>query len=83
MDEALTRRGQIEACASVVGLPLSAFASQAFFLAGDPEEGSLAREMGLYCIGFAHAFPEAAFKAHGAQEVYRHIAHLALGLRGA
>jgi len=83
MDQAPTRRGQIEACASIASLPLSAFASQAFFLAGDPEEVSIAREMGLYCIGFAHAFPEAAFQVHGAQEVYRHIAHLALGLRGA
>lgn len=82
-DRAPTRREQIEVCASLVGLPPSAFAPQAFFLAGDPEEVSLARGMGVYCIGFAHAFPEAAFTAHGAQEVYRHIAHLALGLRGA
>jgi phosphoglycolate phosphatase-like HAD superfamily hydrolase len=83
VDQARTRRDQIEACARVAGLPFSAFTPQAFFLTGDPEEVAMARELGVYCIGFAHLFPEAAFKAHGAQEVYRHIAHLALGLRGA
>lgn len=74
-------RGQISLCRESVGLPLEVFAAQSFVLAGSPEDVTAARELGFYGIGIAHVFPEAALKAHGAQEVYRHVAHLSLQIR--
>ena len=76
-------RGQIAFCGDVVGLPLEAFAGQSFVLASSPEDVVAARELGFYSIGIAHLFPEDALKAHGAHEVYRHIAYLSLHLRHA
>lgn len=74
-------RGQIVLCSEAVGLPLETFAPQGFVLAGDPEHVAVAQGLGFYSIGIAHVFPESAFKAQGAQEVYRHIARLSLALR--
>jgi phosphoglycolate phosphatase-like HAD superfamily hydrolase len=81
IDQAPRGRGQIAHCAAAVHLPLHAFASQSVALLRDPEEVALAAELGCYSIGVAHCFPEEVLKAHGAQEVYRHVAHLALLLR--
>jgi phosphoglycolate phosphatase-like HAD superfamily hydrolase len=74
-------RGQISLCAEAIGLPLEAFAAQGFVLGSNPEDVTTAGELGFYSIGIAHVFPEAALKAHGAHEVYRHVAHLSLHLR--
>jgi phosphoglycolate phosphatase-like HAD superfamily hydrolase len=81
IDQASRGRGQIAHCAAAVHLPLHAFAGQSVALLRDPEEVALAAELGCYSIGVAHCFPEEVLKAHGAQEVYRHVAHLALLLR--
>ena len=74
-------REQIAFCPQTVGLPVEAFAAQSFLLSGHPEDMVAAEELGCYAIGMAHLYPEDAFKAHGAQEVYRHVAHLSLLLR--
>ncbi len=74
-------REQIAFCPQTVGLPVEAFAAQSFLLSGHPEDMVAARELGCYSIGMAHLYPEDAFKAHGAQEVYRHVVHLSLLLR--
>lgn len=74
-------RGQMVVCPETVGLPVETFAAQSFVLAGIPEDVAAARELGYYGIGIAHLFPEATFTAHGAREVYRHVAHLSLELR--
>jgi beta-phosphoglucomutase-like phosphatase (HAD superfamily) len=76
-------RGQFALCAEAVELPLGAFAAQSFVLASRPADVATAGEMGFYSIGIAHVYPEAALKAQGAREVYRHVAHLALHLRHA
>lgn len=74
-------RGQMAYCAEVITLPMEAFASQNFILTSRPDDLIAAREFGFYGIGIAHVFPETALQAHGAQEVYRHVAHLSLLLR--
>lgn len=74
-------RGQMVLCPSMVGLPIETFATQSFMLTGTPEDVAAAGELGYYGIGIAHLFPEDAFTAQGAREVYRHVAHLALQLR--
>lgn len=74
-------REQIAFCPQTVGLPVEAFAAQSFLLSGHPEDMVAAGELGCYAVGMAHLYPEDAFKVHGAQEVYRHVAHLALLLR--
>ncbi len=73
-------RGQIALCAEAVGLPMEAFATQSFVLTSNPDDLAAARELGCYGIGIAHVFPEAALGTHGAQELYRHVAHLSLRL---
>jgi phosphoglycolate phosphatase-like HAD superfamily hydrolase len=80
-EQAPRGRGQIGRCPKAIGLPPEAFAAQSFLLSGHPEDMGAARELGCYAIGIAHLFPEDAFKSHGAQEVYRHVAHLSLLLR--
>ncbi|MFQ5657986.1 MAG: HAD family hydrolase [Candidatus Methylomirabilales bacterium] len=74
-------REQMLSCSEATGLLLEAFATQSFVLTADPEDVTAAQGLGCYSIGIAHLFPEAAFKAHGAHEVYRHVAHLSLQLR--
>jgi beta-phosphoglucomutase-like phosphatase (HAD superfamily) len=74
-------REQIAFCAKTVGLTVEAFAAESFLLSGHPEDMVEARELGCYAIGMAHLYPEDAFKARGAQEVYRHVAYLSLLLR--
>jgi phosphoglycolate phosphatase-like HAD superfamily hydrolase len=74
-------REQIALCAKTVGLAVENFADQGFLLSGHPEDMAAAAEFGCYAIGAAHLSPEDVLKAHGAQEVYRHVAHLALLLR--
>lgn len=80
-DQALQAPGRIALCAEAIGLPLDIFAAQSFVLASNPEDVTLAVQLGFYSIGIAHVFPEAALKAHGAHEVYRHVAHLSLRVR--
>ncbi|MFQ5803544.1 MAG: hypothetical protein ACE5JQ_11675 [Candidatus Methylomirabilales bacterium] len=80
-EQAPRGRGQMVICPETVGLPVETFAAQSFVLAGTPEDVAAAGELGYYGIGIAHLFPEAAFSAHGAREVYRHVAHLSLELR--
>jgi phosphoglycolate phosphatase-like HAD superfamily hydrolase len=74
-------REQIAFCAKTFGHTDEEFAAQSFLLSGRPEDIRAADEFGCYAIGMAHLYPEDAFKAHGAHEVYRHVAHLALLLR--
>ena len=81
VDRAPHGRGQMIICPETVGLPVETFTAQSFVLTGTPEDVALAGELGYYGIGIAHLFPEAAFTAQGAREVYRHVAHLSLALR--
>jgi len=74
-------RGQIVLCAEVVGLPLETFAGQGVVLTGNPDDLAAAGALGFYAIAVAHVSPEDVLKAHGAHEVYRHVAHLSLLLR--
>ncbi len=74
-------RGQMVACPETVGLPIDTFAAQSFLLTSIPEDVTVATELGYFGIGIAHLFPVDAFRAHGAREVYRHVAHLSLALR--
>jgi len=74
-------REQMVICPTMAGLPIETFAMQSFVLTGNPEDVAAAGDLGYYGIGIAHLFPEAAFTAHGAREVYRHVAHLSLKLR--
>jgi beta-phosphoglucomutase-like phosphatase (HAD superfamily) len=80
-ERALRGREQITLCAKTVGLAVESFADQSFLLSGHPEHMAAAAEFGCYAIGMTHLYPENAFRAHGAQEVYRHVAHLSLLLR--
>ncbi|MFQ5881354.1 MAG: HAD family hydrolase [Candidatus Methylomirabilales bacterium] len=80
-DQAPRGRGQLVICPEAVEQSLETFATQSFVLAGNPDDVAVAQDLGFYCVGVAHVFPETAFKAHGAQEVYRHIAYLSLSLR--
>jgi phosphoglycolate phosphatase-like HAD superfamily hydrolase len=80
-EQAPRGRKQIAVCSKTVGLTVEAFAAQSFLLSGHPEDMGAAGELGCYAIGVAHLYPEDVFKAHGAQEVYRHVAHLSLLLR--
>lgn len=81
VDRAPRGRGQMIICPETVGLPMETFAAQSFVLTGTPEDAATAGELGYYGIGIAHLFPAAAFTAHGAREVYGHVAHLSLALR--
>jgi len=74
-------REQIVRCAEVVGLPLETFAGQGVVLTGNPDDLAAAGALGFYAIAVAHVSPEDVLKAHGAHEVYRHVAHLSLLLR--
>lgn len=74
-------RSRIALCAEAIGLPLEALAVQGFVLGSRPEEIATARELGFYCIGISRVVPEDALKAHGAHEVFGHVAHLSLRLR--
>jgi phosphoglycolate phosphatase-like HAD superfamily hydrolase len=80
-EQAPRNRDQIPFGAKTLGLTVEEFAAQSFLLSGRPEDMVAARELGCYAIGVTHLHPEDAFKAHGAHEVYRHVAHLALLLR--
>ncbi len=80
-DQALQTPERIALCAEAIGLPLDVFAAQSFVLASNPEDVATAVRLGFYSIGVAHVFPEAALKASGAHEVYRHVAHLSLRVR--
>lgn len=82
-DRAPRGLGQMEHCAEVIGLPMEAFASQSFILSSSPDDLTAAQEFGFYGIGVAHVFPESLLQGRGAQEAYRHVAHLSLLLRGA
>lgn len=73
--------GQLAHCATVIGLPLEGLAAQSVMLASTPEDISTAREFGFYTIGVAHVYPETTLRACGANELYRHVAHLALLVR--
>lgn len=80
-ERATRGREQMAVCPETVGLPIETFAAQSFVLTGTPEDVAAGAELGYYAIGIGHLFPEDAFKAHGAREVYKHVAHLSLQLR--
>lgn len=73
--------GRIARCAEMIRLPLETLATQSFVLASSPEDIATAGELGFYSIGIGRMVPEEALKAHGAHEVFRHVARLALHLR--
>ncbi len=79
-EQAPRGREQMVICAETVGLPIETFATQSFVLTGSPEDVAAGVKLAYYAIGIAHLFPESAFTTNGAPEVYRHVAHLSLGL---
>lgn len=75
--------GRIARCAEMIGLPLETLATQSFVLASSPEGIATAGELGFYSVGIGRKAPEDVLRAHGAHEVFRHVALLALRLRQA
>ncbi|MFQ5839699.1 MAG: HAD family hydrolase [Candidatus Methylomirabilales bacterium] len=82
VDDAAPGWAQFQAAAKALDMAPEDLPRQACYLAGRPNEVEAAAQAGIRVIACAHLADEATLRAHGAVEVFGHVARLALRLRG-